>query len=209
MLACLTSCRELSDKGMAKKDSAETSYSGSQGSGWQDSVSIEMPADKCIFADPDTSLGNIKLRDYESAGAILRNADVLDSNDRYHFYSSSGKEILTLTQHAGDGRYQISIFKVERAEPGDYPYRKLNMENFVTEKGIQLGISKSDIVEKLGRCYRVRDSAKNSIVLYYKLESPRESRTGLLARSNMPVYYASYKLVDGLLQEFEFGFEYP
>jgi len=33
-----------------------------------------------------------------------------------------------LTQHPGDGKYQISVFKVEYSDKADYGYRKLNIK---------------------------------------------------------------------------------
>lgn len=163
----------------------------------------------CIFLNPDTSLGSIKLRDSESAQTIISGKDKIDDNSQYHYYSATNREILTMTQHPGDGKYQISILKVEFSDKAEYGYRKLNVDTFKTEKDIKLGLSKKQIIERLGTCYIAKDSSKGYIELYYMLETPNDSKTKILETNNMPIYYASYKLWNDRLGKFEFGFEYP
>lgn len=163
----------------------------------------------CNFSNPDTALSKIKLRDSESAGSIISEKENIDDYDQYHYYSKTGKETLTLTQHPGDGKYQISIFKVEKSDKANHDYRKLSVETFTTEKGIQLGMNKNQVIERLGSCYITRDSAAGYIELYYRLETPDDSQTKILENNNMPIYYASYKFWKDQLGKFEFGFEYP
>lgn len=116
---------------------------------------------------------------------------------------------MSLTQHPGDGQYQVSIFRVEHAKKDDYGYRKLDVDTLKTEKGIMLGMSKGEIIDRLGNCYASLDSTKEYIELYYRIEAPQDTKTHLLAKHNMPIYYASYKIRNGGLEKFEFGFEYP
>jgi len=116
---------------------------------------------------------------------------------------------LTLTQHPGDGKNQISIFKITYSDKADYGYKQLPIDTLRTEKGIRLGLTKKQIIEKLGSCYASVDSSENYIELYYRIELPDDSKTKLLSRQNMPIYYASYKLWNDKLEQFEFGFEYP
>ena len=163
----------------------------------------------CIFLNPDTSLSKINLRDSKSAELIISNEDKIDNNEQYHYYSTMHRETLTMTQHPGDGKYQISIFKVEYSDKADYGYRKLNIDTFKTEKGIKLGMNKKQIIERLGSCYVANDSSKGYIELYYRLETQNDSKTKILESNNMPIYYASYKLWKDRLEKFEFGFEYP
>jgi hypothetical protein len=161
------------------------------------------------FNNPDTSLSNINLRDSRSSIAIIGEKDKIDDNEEYHYYSTMYRETLTLTQHPGDGRYSISIFKVENSDKADHGYRKLEIDTFKTEKGIKLGITKKEVIEKLGVSYFSKDSSKNSIELYYRLETPHDSKTKILESNNMPIYYASYRFWKDKLSSFEFGFEYP
>lgn len=162
----------------------------------------------CGFLNPDTSILSIKIRDAKSGKNFIGD-EKTGSGDEYRFYSNNFQQLLSLTQHPGDGQYQISIFKVCYAKKEDYGYKKLNVDTIKTEKGIRLGMSKSDVVNRLGNCYAAFDSSKNYIELYYSIETPQDTRTNLLCRHNMPIYYASYKIRNGGLEAFEFGFEYP
>jgi hypothetical protein len=162
----------------------------------------------CDFTNPDTSVCGIKIRDAASAAAIIGNSPA-DSLGQYHFYSKLEAETLTLVQHPGDAKNQISIFKVAYSDKASYSYRQLPLHAFSTEKGIRLGMSKKQLLEKLGTCYNPLDSTRNSMVLSYRIEAPKDSKTRLLATNSMPIYYASYKLNNDKVVALEFGFEYP
>jgi len=163
----------------------------------------------CFLANPDTSICGIKIRDAESATRIVGNKNKADSIGQYHFYSKLESETLTLTQHPGDGASQISLFKVEYSNKASYNYRRLPVDAFESEKGIKLGMTKGQIIARLGNCYAGLDSTNGYIELHYRIELPKDSRTKLLQSNSMPAYYASYKLWNDKLGKFEFGFEYP
>ena len=163
----------------------------------------------CHFTNPDTSICGIILRDSKSAIDIIGGKDEFDSLGQYHYSSTYDREILTLTQHPGDEKYNMSIFKVEKAGKKTKGYKKINIVTFETEKGIKIGISKNQIIERLGNCYAPIDSTNVYIQLYYRLELPGDSKSKLLENTQMPVYFASYKFLNDRLYEFEFGFEYP
>ena len=114
-----------------------------------------------------------------------------------------------MTVHPGDYLNQVSIFRVKYSDKADHGYKELRNDYFASEKGIRLGLTKKQIIEKIGSCYLAKDSDKDYIELYYRLELPQDSKTKLLQRQNMPVYYASYKLWNDKLEDFEFVFEYP
>jgi hypothetical protein len=162
----------------------------------------------CIFLNPDTSILSLSIRDAKSGETFIK-SDKPGSQDEYRYYSKNLQQLLSLTQHPGDGKYQISIFRVEYAKKEDYGYRKLDVDTFKTEKGIMLGMSKADIINRLGNCYAGLDSTKEYMELYYRIEAPHDTKTHLLANHKMPIYYASYKIRNGGLEKFEFGFEYP
>jgi hypothetical protein len=162
----------------------------------------------CFFLNPDTSILSLNIRDAKSGKVFIGN-DKPGSQDRYRYYSKNFQQMLSLTQHPGDGKYQISIFRVQYAKKEDYGYRQLDVDTFKTEKGIMLGMSKGDIINRLGNCYAALDSTKETMELYYRIETPQDTKTHLLSNHNMPIYYASYKIRNGRLEMFEFGFEYP
>jgi hypothetical protein len=162
----------------------------------------------CLFLNPDTSVLSLNIRDAKSGKAFIKN-DKPGSQEEYRFYSNNFKQLLSLTQHPGDGKYQVSIFRVEYAKKDDYGYRKLAVDSIKTEKGIMLGMSKGEVIKRLGNCYAALDSTKEYMELYYRIEAPHDTKTHLLENHNMPIYYASYKIRNGGLEKFEFGFEYP
>lgn len=163
----------------------------------------------CILDEPDISVNGINIQDSESAEKIIDEKDKIDDSDEYHFYSNLERETLTLVQHPGDANHEISIFRIENSGKESFNYRQIKVDAFKTGKGIQLGMSKVEIIKKLGKCYATIDSTKNYIELYYRIELPNDSKSKLLEKSNMPIYYASYKLRNDKLDKLEFGFEYP
>lgn len=162
----------------------------------------------CLFLNPDTSVLSLKIRDAKSGKTFIKD-DKPGSQDEYRYYSNNFQQLLSLTQHPGDEKYQVSIFRVEYAKKDDYGYRKLNVDTIKTGKGIRLGMSKVKIISRLGNCYAALDSTKEYMELFYSIEIPQDSKTHLLTNHNMPIYYASYKIRNGGLEKFEFGFEYP
>ena len=162
----------------------------------------------CLFLNPDTAILSLKIRDAKSGQAFIRN-DKPGSQDVYRYYSNNFQQVLSLTQQPGDGKYQVSIFRVYYAKKENYGYRKLDVDTIKTGKGIVLGMSKDDIINRLGDCYAALDSTKDYMEVYYRIEAPQDTKTHLLSNHNMPIYYASYKIRKGRLERFEFGFEYP
>jgi len=165
--------------------------------------------DNCVFSNPDTSVAGIIIRNVESVLYILGKQILLNSDSIHTIYSKDKKQILTLMVHPGDASNQISIFKISYSKTPGNPFSQLKNAEFITEKGIKLGISKSEIIGSLGSCYSVKDSTSISMVLEYKLELPNDSKTAFLARNQMPLYFANYYLINNLLESFEFGFENP
>jgi len=165
-------------------------------------------ATACLFDNPDTSLSNIKLRDAESATAVLK-VKRLNGDTTYNFYSHDKLQVLGVTVHPGDYYSQVSIFQVRYSDKPISKETSVAIQQFATEKNIRLGLTKKEVVARLGSCYATSDSTNNSITLNYRLESPQDSKTRLLERQNMPIYYANYQFRNDKLIEFEFGFEYP
>lgn len=170
---------------------------------------LELSQIYCVFSDPDTSVFGIKIRNAESTINVLGKQTKLQGDSTYIFYSRNKTQKLGLTVHPGDDYGQVSIFSISYSDNSKQNFRQLNSNEFETEKGIKLGISKSEIIEKLGTCFEVKDSIKNSISLHYRIELPNDSRTKVLKTNNMPVYFANYKLTNNKLENIEFGFEYP
>lgn len=207
LLYCLTSCSNSDNKPVAvderisppepDKDLREK-YEAQQ----------KATSSACVFDNPDTSLSNIKLRDAESATTVLK-VKRLNGDTTYNFSTPDKKEILSVTVHPGDYYSQVSIFQVRYADNKTFKAASLSINHFATEKYIKLGLTKNEVVAMLGHCYSTSDSTNKSITINYRLESPKDSRTKLLERQNMPTYYGTYVFRNDKLVEFEFGFEYP
>lgn len=162
----------------------------------------------CVLLSPDTSVLSLILRDAGSGKQFIRDYKP-GQREEYRYYSKDYRQELALKQHPGDGVYQISVITVSLSKKEDYGFRRLDVDTISTGKGIMLGMSKDELIRRLGNCYAVPDSSDGFIELYYRIEAPKDSKTQLLARNNMPVYYASYRFSKDLLERFEFGFEYP
>lgn len=163
----------------------------------------------CNLYEPDTSLNGIALRNPASTDIVIGSDNKISNGEQYHFYSKLDRETLSLTQHPGDGNNQISVFSVSFSDKADHGYKQLNIDKFQTEKGINLGMEKEEVIKRLGECFAIVDSSGDFIELYYRIENPKDSRTRILERHNMPIYYATYSFWKNELRYFEFGFEYP
>ena len=205
----LTNCNHSQHKSVDKNDRLELVPEPDKDERLKYEALDTLRKSGCILTDPDTSVCGIKIGNSNTAIQIIGDKDEADSLDQYNYYSTYKRETLTLTQHPGDGKYCISIFKITKSGKKTKGYRVLNIDAFKTEKGIKIGMSKKEITNRLGFCYAPIDSVNGYIELYYRLEAPKDSKTKLLASNNMPIYYASYKLSNNRLYEFEFGFEYP
>ena len=165
-------------------------------------------SEPCIFSDPDTSVIGITLRNAKSTSTVLGEKIKLKGDPVDTFYSSDKKQRLGLTVHPGDGYNQVSIFTISYSENSKQTFRPLKTKEFETEKGIKLGTSKSELVEKLGPCYTAKNSTGNTVELYYTLEA-NDSKNSLLRTHHMPSYFANYRLANDKIERIEFGFEYP
>ena len=208
-LTLLTNCDKLQKQTADENDRLELVPEPDKAQRLKYEAIEKLKKSNCFFSEPDSSLSGITLRNSESATKIIGSENTIDKLDNYQFYSKLERETLTLTQHPGDRKNQISIFKVEYSNKLSYDFKQLDIDTFKTEKGIKLGLTKKQIIEKLGSCYATIDSTKNYIELYYIIEQPKDSKSKILKSNNMPKFFASYKLRNDRLEEFEFGFEYP
>ena len=208
-IAFLTNCNRSQKQTVGENDRLELIPEPDKAERLKYEANEKLKNSNCIFNDPDTSLCGIVLRNAASATKLVGSNNTIDKLDHYQFYSNLESETLTLTQHPGDNKNQISIIKVEKSSKASYGFKALKINRFTTEKGIKLGLKKNEIIEKLGNCYTPIDSAKGYIELYYVIEQPKDSKSKILEKNNMPKYFASYKLWNNRLEKFEFGFEYP
>lgn len=170
---------------------------------------LELNQSVCDFTDPDTSVNGIIIGEAESTLKILGQQFELEGDSNNVFCSSDKRQKLGLKVHAGDNRNAVSIVSISYLKDQKEKIKTINFKAFKTEKDIRLGISKIELIKKIGHCYLAKDSTKNSIELNYKIELPKDSKTSFLRKNNMPIYYANYTFKSDKLENIEFGFEYP
>ena len=163
----------------------------------------------CTLIEPDTSICGVSLRNSETANKVFGIDKKINEKEQYQFYSNLDNETLIVSQYPGDIKNQVSLFTVYYSDKVYHGYKQLKIETFETEKGVKLGLTKQQLVNKLGTCYEIVDSTKDCLQLYYRIENPKDSRTKILARHNMPVYFGTYTFYNDKLKYFKFGFEYP
>ena len=125
------------------------------------------------------------------------------------FYSASGNQYVNLLVWPGGSKNKVDYIEVGYEESSPVTQNKTNISEFMSEKGIKLGLTHNEVVNILGECYTTVTDSNDVKVIEYKLEPPKDTKSRLMYRVNMPVYVAKYCFSKEKLLLFEFGFEYP
>ncbi|HKZ97762.1 MAG TPA: hypothetical protein VJ045_12375 [Hyphomicrobiaceae bacterium] len=163
----------------------------------------------CRMAHPDLSIYAIELTDSDSAARQVGSGAALteDTEDLPHarFVSSNGAQELILYAHFEAGVDEYAEAEVRVAGQEALALEPLPAEVFRTEHGIELGMSATDVIDRLGRCFKRHEKKRASEVLEYEIRGA--DRDPKLKRYGYPVYYAEYEFQNGGLVRFRFGFE--
>lgn len=148
----------------------------------------------------DAGIDAHNLLDQESTKALLENTKENQKSGFFIYeFALKGKHIIQLIVHPGSIKHAVSEIHIidnnKKKLIDDYPNKA------ITAKGIFIGITKEDLVRKIGRPSYITDNN------HYEYKS--EYDQGILKKYNMPIYYGSYKFVNNHLVSFSFGFEYP
>lgn len=171
----------------------------------------EMP-DRCGMTLPDTALANVALEDASSAievlGSIPSNGLVEDNTDFPHvgFRSSDGSQYMTFFIYYGDGPDNYAAMRLSRTRPTNVR-DTLPSVNFRSGNGVTLGMSKADVIAKLGKCYSIYYGERGHELLSYSIKD--HVRSDFLRRYNMPSYFAILEFELDKLTDYRFGFDYP
>ena len=164
----------------------------------------------CQLANPDTSVFNIILDDRKSSiKQVGEKFNLIEDNvDMPHesFCSKDKKQTLTLFFHYGGTKNAFSEFQVKEYSPSD-SITTLTTNSFVTNSGIEIGISKEKVVSLFGNCFKTIKNEKTNEIIKYQIDDSGNS--SFLKRYNYPSYYAEYEFRNDKLIRFRFGFEYP
>jgi hypothetical protein len=167
---------------------------------------------KAVNFVPDSSINNdLLLQNASSTIDVLGDVMVeIDKDVDYPdvYFKSKGDEYLRVIFFPGNESNSLSQFevgsivdlKIDRLIPIDY-------SSFKTESGIQLGITKENLVKIKGNIFD-RKEVNGYEVISYRIDDYASS--SFLKRYNMPIYFAEYWFTkDNQLDKFKFGFEYP
>jgi len=167
---------------------------------------------------PDTAVNQIRLLDASSVRQKLK-ADTSKINllfasrdstiPEIELVNANGTQTLTMVFYPGSSTYEFSVFKIRYSDHAvdDRWMIRLSDKELKTEKGINLGTSRNDVVKKMGKptLVLVGDGANIETIVY----RTTDKNSNILKRYKQVVYYDNYKLKDGKVTEIEFGFVYP
>jgi hypothetical protein len=177
------------------------------------SSAAAQPAKKgqgCNLPNADTTVSGIKLGDGETIKKALGEdyRTVLDDPKSdfawWIFASRDNKQLFAMRHHAGDTIHSYREFEVKFGRHDRKPM-KLPVYEFITGKGIKLGMKRKAVLAKFGPCFKsnVDDEIET---IRYEIKDEKAA-TGILKAANMPQYYAEYEFRNGILIRFKFGHE--
>ena len=166
-------------------------------------------AQGCDLPNADTVVLGIKLGDSASAVKILGEdyktiADKPLSDLAWTIFASrDNKQLLLLRHHPGD--VENSFLEVEvKFGRHDRKPKNLKVYDFITGKGIKLGMKKKAVIAKFGPCFKSTETDDDTEIVRYEIKDEKAS-SGILKATNMPQYYAEYEFRNGILIRFKFG----
>ncbi len=171
---------------------------------------------KKVFV-PDETISNIRLVDSTSAlkkypklnQLAYTQTDETNPFANFKFYNKDSSEILALIIYPGAYKNCFYVFNVTKTSNVQVKFKVYSLPDnfFITESGIKIGLTKSELLAIKGTPFQIKTEQGNEI-LCYKINS-FDSDTKILSKYNMPEYYADYTFKQSRLIKFEFGFTYP
>ncbi len=175
------------------------------------SGAVNAAAAPCLPARPDTVIFGVSLEDSRSAVARLGTDWELARPDLQLksalFQSQDGGQTLTVfIQPDGGSDHSIAQFDLRLSRTGE-KHRRLPAGPLKTGRGIRLGLSRGQVVARLGSCFTETATASGRTGLHYRFDYAQGG--SFLQRYNMPAYRADYDFENGRLVHFRFGLEQP
>ena len=149
-----------------------------------------------------TGIGEIKI----GQNFALQNIKYFLDGEKASFVNLSKTQIMTLDFCCGgNGEIQrINVKFYDKNLTRDY-INFSKIKEFTTNSGIKLGDKQEQILKKLGKPNDLKEQNGTTTANY--ITEQNESK--LLQEFDMPLYYEKFIFSDGVLREYEFGFEYP
>lgn len=166
---------------------------------------------KCRMKSPDLSISGIQLTDVESAVKVVGTSPPLyDSEDdlpHARFVSTNGAQEMVLFAHYGAVPDEYAEVEVRIAGAEALALKDLPIESFKTGRGVELGMSSSQVLALFGSCLKTRQKTRSELFIEYEIANA--DRDPELKDFGLPVYYAEYEFQNDKLVRFRFGFAYP
>ena len=149
-----------------------------------------------------TSVDDIKI----GKKLALQNVKYFLDGEKASFVNLDKTQIMTLDFCCGgNGEIQrINVKFYDKNLTKDY-INFSKVKEFTTNLGIKLGDKQEQILKKLGKPNDLEKQNGTTTANY--ITEQNESK--LLQEFDMPLYYEKFIFFDGVLKEYEFGFEYP
>lgn len=178
-------------------------------------LSVRMPAHAaCTPTNPDIAVHGIELGDPLSTvlqlGSDYQVAEDESGTDTAAFTNTTETEILLLHRLFGDKADVFESAEVLSAEDldADVEATVLDTPLFRTGRGVRLGMTRKDVLDRFGACAAVpSDAGDGTEVIRYEVADATAS--DFLKAHNMPSYAAEYTFKGDRLVRFGFGFSYP
>jgi len=160
---------------------------------------------------PDTAVNNININDYESTERVLgknswsKQFEQAGSLPRIEAVNKTGTQILRLFFHYGGSKNSVDEFELMSVDSAyKIPKQAIHLkdEQFITSNKISLGISKGDLVKKLGNSYKSSVSGNVERLVYTV-----DSKSNFVRRYNQHMYYIRCVFKGDTLIKYAFGFE--
>ena len=168
----------------------------------------------CLPANPDIAVHGIELGDPLSTvlqlGSDYQVAEDESGADTAAFTSTDEREILLLHRLFGDKSDVFESAEVLAADglDADIEATVLDATLFRTGRGVRLGMTRKEIVDRFGACAAApSDASDGTEVIRYEITDATGS--DFLQAHNMPAYAAEYTFAGDRLVRFGFGFSYP
>jgi len=163
------------------------------------------------YLKPDTAVSNININDYKSTERVLgksswnKQFEQTGSLPRIEIVNKTGTQILRLFFHYGGSKNSVDEFEIMDIDSAyKIPKQAIYSEDeqFITSNKTYLGISRKDLVKKLGNSYKSSISGNVEQLVYTIDDKPNFVR-----RYNQYRYYIKCVFKDGILIKYSFGFE--
>jgi len=162
--------------------------------------------------EADLSVSGIQLNDVSSAklpfGAQVQLDDPDSDRPKAYICNADRTEKLTLVYYEGDTAYIISELRVDPIETRyvDCVQPPQAIDHFVSGKGVQLGMPRSEVTRLFGNHYNEHPQL-DEIVISYRIDDKNAS--DFLQHHSAPAYFGQYHFKQDKLVSFSFGFEFP